>query len=171
MTLFWCLRKDPFAILILISPTNLLGKAQQALVRTAHPDITCLWFDSAGDIKHQQEELKEGRVRIVIISTESACAPWFKKMVTTIPFWKSHLKGVIVDEAHLSLVWDFMEWRWICELLRGSIKFMVLSGTVMITNETKLCRVFGLKAAHVNTIRMPIARLEVYRCLQWSEAA
>jgi superfamily II DNA helicase RecQ len=117
MTLFWCLRKDPFAILILISPTNLLGKAQQALVRTAHPDITCLWFDSAGDIKHQQEELKEGRVRIVIISTESACAPWFKKMVTTIPFWKSHLKGVIVDEAHLSLVWDFMEWRWICELL------------------------------------------------------
>ena len=161
MIMRWCLLDDPNAILLLISPTKILGKAQHALLQVEAPDITSVWWDADSYTSQEKQQLSAGHFRLLVLSTESACSPWFKKITGT-PFWKTHLKGVLVDEAHLALVWDFREWTWICELLRDTIQLMVLTGTLRNKSETKLLKVFGLHASLTNIIRVPIARYTLY---------
>jgi superfamily II DNA helicase RecQ len=153
MNMRWCLLDGPNAILLLISPTKILGKTQHALLA---PDITSVWWDADSYTSQEKQQLSAEHFRLIVLSTESACSPWFKKI------GKTHLKGVLVDEAHLALVWDFREWTWICELLRDTIKLMVLTGTLRNTSETKLLKVFGLHASLANIIRVPIARYTLY---------
>jgi hypothetical protein len=106
IALWILLHEDHLGIEILIYPLLGLERKQVELLQLQCPELNATWYDASGDKMAQRRSIAAGNHRVVGVSPEVATSRWFTDLLGG-PFYKSHVRAMIIDEVHCVVTWAF----------------------------------------------------------------